>query len=201
MIFVGYSDAQKAWKCYDPNTKTVVCSTNVRFDNESIPANGQKTDIPFIMDMLTPSSPNTEVASDNLPSHTSLEINPSPEVSPTRMDQPINQIPIDIESDVDTLPSTEDNDTISICSFDTVDSLPSEINATLSLLLVHENDNAPLYEDAIKGVHKAQWLKAIAKEYASLKLNKVLSETSSIRVNQAQKHCSFGYEGLSYGKL
>ena len=86
-------------------------------------------------------------------------------------DQPINQILIDIESDVDTLPSTEDNDTISICSFDTVDSLPSEINATLSLLLVHENYNAPLYENAIKRVHKAQWLEVIAKEYASSKLN------------------------------
>ena len=76
MIFVGYSDAQKAWKCYDPNTNTVVCSTNVRFDNESIPANGQKTDIPSIMDMLSPSSPTTEMVSDNLASHTSLEINP-----------------------------------------------------------------------------------------------------------------------------
>ena len=62
--------------------------------------------------------------------------------------------------------------------------LPSEINATLSLLLVHENDNAPLNEDAIKGVHKAQWLKAIEKEYASLKLNKVLSEPCDLLKGQ-----------------
>jgi hypothetical protein len=37
MIFVGYSDKYKAWKCYNPVTKQIVCSSNVNFDNENIP--------------------------------------------------------------------------------------------------------------------------------------------------------------------
>ena len=34
MIFVGYSDKHKAWKTIDPNTKNIVVSSNVIFDDE-----------------------------------------------------------------------------------------------------------------------------------------------------------------------
>ena len=34
MIFVGYSDKFKAWRCFDPLTKQVVFSCDVRFDSE-----------------------------------------------------------------------------------------------------------------------------------------------------------------------
>jgi len=37
MILVGYSDTKKAWKCYNPDIKQLVCSSNVEFDNESRP--------------------------------------------------------------------------------------------------------------------------------------------------------------------
>ena len=45
MIFVGYATNKKAWKCFDPATKTTIETIHVRFDDESVPANGPSTAI------------------------------------------------------------------------------------------------------------------------------------------------------------
>lgn len=49
MIFVGYADKHKAWRCFDPVTKKVVISRDVTFDES---ANG--------IDLLTPGNVNTD---------------------------------------------------------------------------------------------------------------------------------------------
>ncbi len=36
MVFVGYSESKKAWRCYDPITKSVHESIHVRFDDENL---------------------------------------------------------------------------------------------------------------------------------------------------------------------
>jgi len=46
MIFVGYSDKQKAWRCYNPDTKQLVCSSSVEFDSENKPWDFGKTAVP-----------------------------------------------------------------------------------------------------------------------------------------------------------
>jgi len=53
MIFVGYSKTKKAWKCYDPITKSITETIHVRFDDESIPINGNRTNIPSLNETQT----------------------------------------------------------------------------------------------------------------------------------------------------
>ena len=65
MIFVGYSETKKAWKCFDPITKTIHESIHVRFDDESTPINGVQSDIPSLlsqMEPLTIQTPNEETS-------------------------------------------------------------------------------------------------------------------------------------------
>ena len=50
MVFVGYSKTKKAWKCYDPVTKTITETIHVRFDDESIPITGSRTNIPSLLE-------------------------------------------------------------------------------------------------------------------------------------------------------
>jgi hypothetical protein len=54
MVFVGYAENQKGWKCYNPETNSVVVSSNVHFANESMPVNGTKAAIPSLLDTVFP---------------------------------------------------------------------------------------------------------------------------------------------------
>jgi hypothetical protein len=51
MIFVGYSETKKAWKCFDPITKIIHESIHVRFDNESTPCNPANGKLRFCVDL------------------------------------------------------------------------------------------------------------------------------------------------------
>jgi hypothetical protein len=52
MIFVGYSSEKKAWKCYDPTTKTIKESIHVTFVDKETPINGPRTPIPSLLNSI-----------------------------------------------------------------------------------------------------------------------------------------------------
>lgn len=60
MIFVGYATNKKAWKCFDPATKTTIETIHVRFDDDSVPANGPSTAITSFHEAIEPSQLNSD---------------------------------------------------------------------------------------------------------------------------------------------
>ena len=105
MVFVGYADNQKGWKCYNPETNSIVVSSNVHFDSESIPINGAQATIPSLLETLFPDFPLSQARGDSISSDNACENERQrPE---TRVPQSLPSTPMNQHSDEPTNSDSE----------------------------------------------------------------------------------------------
>jgi len=182
MIFVGYSDQHKAWKCFDPDTEKLVVSSSIQFDSENFIQQKQIESI--TEDKLNSELINSEVTQTTPENHPSVEIQNNPEeiqsnadmhksTSDNTKDQEeiseetqITSDDTDDEEYATTIPSDEEDITI----------LSNELENSVSSFLVFAlNCENPTYKEAMVSPEREQWMTAVAKEFASLFNHKVLS--------------------------
>ena len=159
MVFVGYADNQKGWKCYNPETNSIVVSSNVHFDSESIPINGARATIPSLLETLFPDFPLSQARGDTISSDSACENESqrpetlAPQSLPSTSVEPTNS---DSESSVDLSEDEAEEDT--------------------ALLALQVSNDCPDFYEAMQSSDSERWTEAIQKEYKSLTENKVFSE-------------------------
>lgn len=173
-IFVGYSETSKAYRVWDPKTRTMIISRDVRFDEHSIPESDEsvpelENEIAFIRSMLPPDQTEslqqeetatkdtlpiteqlTKTANNNEPTDDNAEIDNQPEVPLINEELVINQ------------PSNElrrskriENQRRGICLTST-DYDENSLKEPMS------------YQEAITSQEANQWRDAVNEEYSSL---------------------------------
>lgn len=191
MIFVGYSEKHKAWKCFNPVTKTIVHSNNVQFDSELALVNGPRESIPSLLDHAATlnhfsiSSPEAGGILDELlpPQTLREEESQNTSVVPESIDP---DEPSGLQKDSQ---STYSEDTVSVTdanltdSDDTVELSDTEPSSPSHKGLLVTADS-PLYLEAIKGPDAQKWNVAIAQEYQSLAENNVFSKPMLLPTGQ-----------------
>jgi hypothetical protein len=167
MIFVGYSDIHKAYKCFDENNLKEVCSPHVTFDESN---NSRKIEYPkSFAQHLAP--PDRQLADFN----DAIAIDEEEFVNPE--DIPSNDHGLfedDMEEDV-ALPEDQVDNESDGSELDPLVSysVNPELTAYMSMPSI---DNAPNFAEAMRGKNAREFKQAIEKEYRSLADNKVFSE-------------------------
>ena len=164
MVFVGYAEHQKGWKCFNPETTTVVVSTNVHFDNESLPVNGTKTAIPSLLETVFPHYSFT-TPGDNTPEESAI--------ANEQLENPDNQSKTSDHTSQQHNASNQRSQADAESIIDISDDESVGENLPLQALVVA--DDSPNFYEAMRGPDRENWTQAIAKEYKSLAENNVFS--------------------------
>jgi len=183
MIMIGYSDIHKAYKMFDEESLNVTYSAEVIFDNEKV--NTRKIAYPksFVEHVATQSTFSYPSVSSTNPVETEEAIIAlPPESSSTEdpIDEPIQsetETPATTSNDISTdVAIGENTDEYESSDDELISYYTNKITSDEFALLMSSIPNSPTYAEAMKGEHAQEFKAAIAKEYASLKLNNVFSE-------------------------
>jgi hypothetical protein len=166
MIFVGYSDVHKAYKCFDETTLTEVYSPHVTFD-ERIRTSTVEYPTNFAEHIAPIERPGPVQSSSNSQESQSTPMAGASEDEQSDEDVASPQSGVDINFDVQQ--NLEEDDIDPLVSY----MVRPELTAFMSMPSL---DDSPTYEEAMRGPHAMEFNAAIQKEYRSLAENKVFSE-------------------------
>lgn len=177
MIFMGYDNASKAYRCYDPATKKLTVSRDVKFDNNSqFSPNNNQVDTEKSSENSVAVNLNSSVESRNSMKD-EKQIQEEPE-------QQLDQENIMLEGEIQT---PEDhrlipNDENPAINHHRVSRRPNKGIPPRRLIdemyvAVHEINEPKSYEEAISCKEKEKWIAAMHEEMKSLKTNNTWETT------------------------